>query len=81
MIHVDLWNKVFKRNQILKLGVKESMEKGGSLGGRESNKVLKSNTIMKVIFEQKFYKNPEGKFIIVGYLTILKIAQEWTFGG
>ena len=51
-----------RETKFLKLGVKQSMEKGGSLGGRESNKVLKSNTIMKVIFEQKFYKNPEGKF-------------------
>ena len=66
-----------RETKFLKLGVKQSMEKGGSLGGRESNKVLKSNTIMKVIFEQKFYKNPEGKFIIVGNSTILKMAQEY----
>ena len=66
-----------RETKFLKLGVKQSMEKGGSLGGRESNKVLKSNTIMKVIFEEKFYKNPEGKFIIVGNSTILKMAEEY----
>ena len=42
-----------RETKFLKLGVKESMEKGGSLGGRESNKVLKSNKIMKVIFERE----------------------------
>ena len=53
------------------------MEKGWSLGGRESNKVLTSNKIIKVIFEREFYKNPEGKFIIVGDSAILRMAQEY----
>ena len=55
-----------RETKFLKLGVKESMEKGGSLGGRDSNKVLKSNKIMKVIFEREIYKNDKREFIIVG---------------
>ena len=66
-----------RETKFLKLGVKESMEKGGSLGGRDSNKVLKSNKIMKVIFEREIYKNDKGEFIIVGDSAILKMAQEY----
>ena len=66
-----------RETNFLNLGVKESMEKVGRLEGRESNKVLKSNKIMKVIFEREFYKNPEGKFIIVGDSAILRMAQEY----
>ena len=66
-----------RETKFLNPGVKESMEKDGSLGERESNKVLKSNKVMKVIFEREFYKNPEGKFIIAGDSAILRIAQEY----
>ena len=62
-----------KETEFMQLGVVSSKKKGGSLEGRETHNLLKSQKVMKLIFERRNY----GK-VTIGDPALLNLATEYS---